>query len=403
MRERLRAAARRPRDAAWLDGTGRDHGRGRGGGDRGATRAIERLNAELAARGAAGAFPCAHLALEDELPLGDAVDAAKLRTAFAASRARDAESGRTAVGPHLADLLVRHTVKRADARDCSTGEQKALLDLHRAGQCLAAARKERRRRAASAAGRNRRASRCRAPRRAVRRSPGAGHAGLDDRHGPRPVRAARGRMLNSSPSLRARFVRRGGAMTWQAYLVLRGGVRLRVACAGARGGRPRHALDRARVLGDRPYLVGLVLADVILLTLTAARPRGGRPGDGRGVLRGEDRGRALSRVARLQTTGSRRSTTPPSPPLHPQIEFPRRLCARPRQSQGDRACGSALVPTVVDFGHVTIVRLSSRCCRGRCSSAPRSTRAYMLAAVACAVFITTRQARRRMNRWRARR
>jgi DNA replication and repair protein RecF len=31
------------------------------------------------------------------------------------------------VGPHLADLLVRHTAKRADARDCSTGEQKALL------------------------------------------------------------------------------------------------------------------------------------------------------------------------------------------------------------------------------------------------------------------------------------
>jgi DNA replication and repair protein RecF len=31
------------------------------------------------------------------------------------------------VGPHLADLAVRHTLKRSDARDCSTGEQKALL------------------------------------------------------------------------------------------------------------------------------------------------------------------------------------------------------------------------------------------------------------------------------------
>ena len=31
------------------------------------------------------------------------------------------------VGPHLADLEVRHTLKRSDARDCSTGEQKALL------------------------------------------------------------------------------------------------------------------------------------------------------------------------------------------------------------------------------------------------------------------------------------
>ena len=30
-------------------------------------------------------------------------------------------------GPHTTDLHVRHTKKRADARDCSTGEQKALL------------------------------------------------------------------------------------------------------------------------------------------------------------------------------------------------------------------------------------------------------------------------------------
>jgi DNA replication and repair protein RecF len=31
------------------------------------------------------------------------------------------------VGPHTTDLSVRHTAKRAEARDCSTGEQKALL------------------------------------------------------------------------------------------------------------------------------------------------------------------------------------------------------------------------------------------------------------------------------------
>ena len=50
-----------------------------------------------------------------------------LRAAFAASRIRDAEAGRTLTGPHTTDLAVRHTAKRADARDCSTGEQKALL------------------------------------------------------------------------------------------------------------------------------------------------------------------------------------------------------------------------------------------------------------------------------------
>ncbi len=40
---------------------------------------------------------------------------------------RDAEAGRTSFGPHRSDLSVRHTVKRADAAECSTGEQKALL------------------------------------------------------------------------------------------------------------------------------------------------------------------------------------------------------------------------------------------------------------------------------------
>ncbi len=43
------------------------------------------------------------------------------------ARIRDAEAGRTTVGPHLTDLAVRHTQKRTDARECSTGEQKALL------------------------------------------------------------------------------------------------------------------------------------------------------------------------------------------------------------------------------------------------------------------------------------
>jgi DNA replication and repair protein RecF len=88
--------------------------------------AIEKLNAELSSRGAEGAFPCAHLALTDALG-ESATDAKVLQEALAASRERDAEAGRTSVGPHLADLEVRHTLKRADARDCSTGEQKSLL------------------------------------------------------------------------------------------------------------------------------------------------------------------------------------------------------------------------------------------------------------------------------------
>jgi DNA replication and repair protein RecF len=40
---------------------------------------------------------------------------------------RDAEARRTTFGPHASDLAVRHTEKRMNASDCSTGEQKALL------------------------------------------------------------------------------------------------------------------------------------------------------------------------------------------------------------------------------------------------------------------------------------
>ena len=69
-------------------------------------------------------MPAAALSLSDDLHLSSA-DA--LRAAFAAGRIRDAEAGRTCHGPHTTDLHVRHTLKRADARDCSTGEQKALL------------------------------------------------------------------------------------------------------------------------------------------------------------------------------------------------------------------------------------------------------------------------------------
>ena len=84
---------------------------------------VERLNRALAERGLAGAFPAAALALTgDKFASADA-----LRDALAQSRMRDAESGRTLVGPHVTDLAARHTAKRTDARDCSTGEQKALL------------------------------------------------------------------------------------------------------------------------------------------------------------------------------------------------------------------------------------------------------------------------------------
>ena len=40
---------------------------------------------------------------------------------------RDLSAGRTLIGPHRADLEGVYTAKNVPARDCSTGEQKALL------------------------------------------------------------------------------------------------------------------------------------------------------------------------------------------------------------------------------------------------------------------------------------
>ena len=72
------------------------------------------------------AFPIATLSLLDggETP-ASTEDA--LRAAFANGRARDMAAGRTLSGPHRADLDATFSAKGIPARDCSTGEQKALL------------------------------------------------------------------------------------------------------------------------------------------------------------------------------------------------------------------------------------------------------------------------------------
>jgi len=138
MRERARLLKFGPRDPAWLDGL--ENEMAETGVAMSVSRAntVSRLNAALAARGGAqydgaghGAFPSAQLALEGETDLllaehGE-VAASVLRERLARARVRDAEAGRTTVGPHLTDMSVRHTQKRTHARECSTGEQKALL------------------------------------------------------------------------------------------------------------------------------------------------------------------------------------------------------------------------------------------------------------------------------------
>jgi len=124
MRERARLLKYGPRDPAWLDGLENEMAEAGVLIAQARASTVERLSGALQERGEAGAFPAASLALSDELHMSTAQS---LRDMLAASRMRDAEAGRTLVGPHTTDLLVRHTAKRAEARDCSTGEQKALL------------------------------------------------------------------------------------------------------------------------------------------------------------------------------------------------------------------------------------------------------------------------------------
>lgn len=72
------------------------------------------------------AFPVADLELvqtEGAMPETQS----DLREALAESRFRDLAAGRTLVGPHRADLYGVYAAKSVPARDCSTGEQKALL------------------------------------------------------------------------------------------------------------------------------------------------------------------------------------------------------------------------------------------------------------------------------------
>lgn len=131
MRERARLLKFGPRDPAWLDGLEAEMAETGIGMAAARAETITRLNRSLAKREQLGAFPCAQLALEGETDViltehGErATDI--LRERLAQLRMRDAEARRTTLGPHLTDLAARHTEKRMDARDCSTGEQKALL------------------------------------------------------------------------------------------------------------------------------------------------------------------------------------------------------------------------------------------------------------------------------------
>ncbi len=97
-----------------------------------AVSALATTIAARRARAAASAFPWAMLMLEGrlerELALRPAVEVEdQYARALASGRERDRGAGRALDGPHRSDLIVGHGPKSAPARQCSTGEQKALL------------------------------------------------------------------------------------------------------------------------------------------------------------------------------------------------------------------------------------------------------------------------------------
>lgn len=72
-------------------------------------------------------FPIANLALTNANLDVDCSDRAAMLAALTEGRARDMAAGRTLSGPHRADMTATFAAKGVNAKDCSTGEQKALL------------------------------------------------------------------------------------------------------------------------------------------------------------------------------------------------------------------------------------------------------------------------------------
>lgn len=124
MRERNRLLKDQTRDAGWYSALETQMAEA---GHRIHTARLRTLAEVQEAQAAAQtAFPAAELDLmQSEGAMPETED--DLREALAESRFRDLAAGRTLVGPHRTDLFGVYAAKGVPARDCSTGEQKALL------------------------------------------------------------------------------------------------------------------------------------------------------------------------------------------------------------------------------------------------------------------------------------
>ncbi|WP_291737953.1 DNA replication/repair protein RecF [Leisingera sp. F5] len=124
MRERNRLLKEQVRDAGWYRVL---EERMAAAGHRIHTARVQSVDLlQMAQAEAETAFPAAELELlqsEGSMPSSEA----DFKEALEESRFRDLAAGRTLVGPHRTDLIGTYQAKGIPAKDCSTGEQKALL------------------------------------------------------------------------------------------------------------------------------------------------------------------------------------------------------------------------------------------------------------------------------------
>jgi len=125
MRERNRLLKDQVRDPSWYGALEDQMATSGAAISQNRAEAVARVTA--AQKDATTAFPAADLTLHgpNDTPLLTGRDT--LAEAFAQGRSQDMATGRTLVGPHRADLGAIYRSKQVAARDCSTGEQKALL------------------------------------------------------------------------------------------------------------------------------------------------------------------------------------------------------------------------------------------------------------------------------------
>ncbi len=125
MRERNRMLKDGVRDPSWYSAV--EQQMAEAGALIEANRLLTVRRLQEAQKGADTAFPSAELSLIGADASEVITDKDDLLTAFSESRPRDMMAGRTLVGPHRDDLNAMYAAKGTQAKQCSTGEQKALL------------------------------------------------------------------------------------------------------------------------------------------------------------------------------------------------------------------------------------------------------------------------------------